>query len=109
MSDEDGRLIGHLEERESPWTREEVDLLLASREVENDVGPHGHPMSEALVGDPFDDSKPHYYEAAEVPVVDYAEKARLDAIERYRAEYTVDGQSPNMHGLIFPVSKVERP
>lgn len=86
---------------ESEWTADEVALLLAAREVERERGPHGFPMSEAT-----DPANQFVFVGSRAPVVDYAEKARLDAEDAYMREHDSDKNHPlNRNGLIFRVKK----
>jgi len=97
--DDDGRVIGWETFTESEWTTEQVDLLLASRELEQERGPHGVPMSEAT--DPANQFA--YY--GDEPITDWVKKAQLDKEDAYRKKHHSETNPVNMNGLIFPVKK----
>lgn len=104
VRDDAGRLIQTVEYRESEFDDEQVALMLAYARHTADLGPHGHPMSEAT------DSRanPNEYDGgyryvAENPVTDWAEKTRLDRIDEWKKEA---GENANLNGLIFPVKKL---
>lgn len=105
--------------REAEFDREQYLLLVASDELESDVGPHGHPMTEATSGeaDPNNPDGAWFYRAGVprpdrdgstiyVPLIDYASKAREDAEDAFRASLGKDQKMPN--GLVFPVTRVRR-
>lgn len=79
--------------------------MLAYQRYASDLGAHGYLMSEVT----DDRANPNYYGddyyryIAEAPRTDWAERARLDAIEAWR---DAAGENANMNGLIFPVRKV---
>ena len=103
--DSDGRLIRSGTTRESEFDGEQVAYLIAIQEYERMFGQHGHPMHEAT----SEEANPTNYEGhwryfGEGPFTDYAEKARLDAIDAYKRQFSKD-DPPNMNGLIFTVSK----
>jgi hypothetical protein len=100
-----GVLVRTVHYREPEWDGEQWALMLAYDRYMADIGPHGHPMSEAT--NPAAD--PNNYEGGyryfvDPPVIDWVEKSRLDAAEAHRAQL---GDNANMHGLIFPVRRVE--
>lgn len=64
--------------RDSPWDDGQVALLLAAAAFESDIGPHGHPMSEATS-----------------PLAD---KARADVGWYYHATYRVDHAQKELTG-----------
>lgn len=100
----DGVLVRSVEYREPEFDDAQVDLMIAYQRYVADVGRHGHLMSEAT--DPKADPNEYdggYRYVADDPVVDWAEKARLDAEEAWRR---AAGDDVNMNGLIFPVRKV---
>jgi hypothetical protein len=78
-------------------------LLLAARELQADVGPHGHPLSEAMspLGDPNRRNEGWRYEVPP-PSVDYAAKALADAQDAYSQQYP----DANQNGLLWGVRKV---
>ena len=90
--DADGNLTGFTVVcRDPEFTREDVALLLASRRLEQEMGPHGIPMSEAL-----DPANQFAFEAPEKPVIDWAEKTARDASDRYY-DGRPKGESRNGH------------
>lgn len=99
---EGGRQVTY---REPEWDEDQLAMMLEWQRREHDRGPHGHPLSEStspLANPSSWDSQWTY--VADLPVTDYAEKARQDAIDRIKKQYP-DG---NLNGLIFPVRRVER-
>jgi hypothetical protein len=104
--DDAGVLVRTVTSRESEWCPREVALLLASRVVDADRGPHGEPLSESTskLADPANADAEWFYEGSQVPVVDYAAKALADAEDAYRARLPKDAKMP--HGLHFYVTKV---
>lgn len=98
------RVIGHTVVTESPWDDEQVDLFLAYEAYMASLGPHGFPIAEAM----SDDANPTNYSGgyryvSDRVFTDWAEKARLDAQDRYKA----DNEKANMNGLIFDVRRVD--
>lgn len=90
---------------EPEFTPEQVDLLLASDLLEADTGPHGFLLSESTSpdADPANDNAKFRFVGKRAPMVDYAEKARLDAADAFKAKY----KDANLNGLIFRVEKVD--
>ena len=102
--DDAGVLVRTVTYWESEWDAEQLALMTAYERHIADLGPHGHPMSEATSAA----ANPNNYEGGyryvvEPFVTDWVEKARLDAAEAHRKE---QGENANMNGLIFPVRKV---
>jgi hypothetical protein len=84
----DGVLVASMTEREPEWDRPQLDMMLAYERVMADMGPHGHPMSEAT--DP--QANPSvaggwHYEANKAPKKDYAAQAIDRAREAFYAQY----------------------
>lgn len=79
--------------------------MTAYRRHVKDLGPHGHPMSEAMSerADPNNYDGGYRY-VTDGPFTDWAEKSRLDFIDAWRA---AAGENPNMNGLTFPVRRVD--
>lgn len=74
--------------------------MLVARQAEREIGPHGIPMSEAT--DPKNAGK---FAGQKAPRVDLAEKARLDAQQRYYKENDKDQKNPmNRNGHIWGVT-----
>lgn len=98
--DVSGRLVRSVQVQEPEWSPADVAVLLYSRHTEQDMGPHGVPMSEAT-----NPANQYAYEAAEFPVVDFAEKARLDAQKAYYDKYDTKDYPVNRNGHIWRVGK----
>jgi hypothetical protein len=64
--------------RTPEFTREDVALLVASRRMQREIGPHGIPMSEAM-----DPANQFAFKGPGQPKVDWAEKALRDDIDAY--------------------------
>lgn len=104
--DADGNLLRVTVSRAEPeFTTEQVDLLLAAELLEADTGPHGFLLSESTSpdADPANPKAKFRYVGKRAPMVDYAEKARLDASDAYKAKY----KDANLNGLIFRAEKVD--
>ena len=80
--------------RSPEFTSEDVAVLLASRWVEADIGPHGVPMSEAT-----DPANQFGFEGYEKPRTDYAEKARRDAMDAFYKRYPDADRNGHMWGV----------
>lgn len=98
------RLVRTVEYRESEWDDEQVALATAYKRFADDLGPHGHLMSEAT----SPDADPNNYDSplrfvADGPVTDWARKTQMDAEAAWRE---AAGEKANMNGLIFPVRKL---
>lgn len=85
---------------ESEWSPEDVALLVASRQQEREVGPHGFLFSEA-----FDPANQFAFKGQDAPKVDYAEKARLDAQEAFYKQHDKKDNPVNRHGHVWGVTK----
>jgi hypothetical protein len=90
---------------EPEWDDEQLELMVAFRRHESDIGPHGHPMSEATsaFADPSDRKNRRWRYVSGAPVTDFAEKARRDAQDAFREK----NPDRSLNGLIFPVEKVD--
>ena len=101
----DGREVSVVA-RESEFTSEDVDLLLAYDRHRSELGSHGFPMSEATssLADPNNPEGEYKYVGASAPIVDYVKKASHDAEEAYRKAY----EGVDMSALIFPVHREDR-
>ena len=102
---EDGVLVGSVMRREPEFDDEQRDLLLASEAFEASIGSNGHLAAEAMSpeADPTNYDSPLRFEA-HGPFWDWAEKARLDDIDRYRALFPKDSP-PNLNGAFWTVEK----
>lgn len=82
---------------------DQIDLLIASDEIERDVGHHGQPMSEAT----SDEADPNNYEGAyryvAHPVVDWAERAIKDA--RKTLQSTIPDE--DLSDTVFVVERID--
>jgi hypothetical protein len=116
--DDDGRLVSVRVERDPEWTADQVSLVLGVEAYERSVGPHGIPINEATnpENDPDNPNGTGYFRAGVPvtdpdgvtswgPVIDLAEKARLDRMDEYRKAAGEDG---NVNGVTFPVVWVPR-
>jgi hypothetical protein len=95
--------------RDSEFDAEQIALLIAIHEFESGIGAHGHPYDEAM----SDEADPTNYEghwryAGIGPFTDWAEKAKADAIDAYKAAFPKESP-PNMNGLVFRVVKKPYP
>ena len=77
------RLVRSVTVRESEWSREQVVLLLAWQRAQDELGPHGFPMSEAT--DPANQGAFEGY-----VVTDYVERAKAMAKAKLRKDYPDD-------------------
>ena len=82
---------------EPRFTRAEVAVLLESRRVERDRGPHGVPLSEAT--DPANRGR----FTVPPPTLDFAEEALSKAQEAYRKLE----DRPPMEALLWRVEKAD--
>jgi hypothetical protein len=90
---------------EPEWDEEQLDLIAAEQIIRSNTGPNGEWLPEAT----SDGADPTEYESgfryvAEGPFTNWAEKARLEAIELHRKEL---GEDPDMDGKFWTVRKVE--
>ena len=93
----------------------ETDLLMleAWQELKDETGQYGENLLEAFSedADPNNPKAKYRYVAGEtvngeqVPIVNYAEKAILDARDQYQKKY---GDTANTNGHHWPVQRVER-
>lgn len=102
--DASGNVVRAVEYLEPEWDDEQVQLMTAYKRFVDDIGPHGHLMSEATSpeADPNNYDSPLRF-VAEAPYTDWARKAQLDREAEWRE---AAGDKANMNGLIFPVRKV---
>jgi hypothetical protein len=98
--DDDGRLIRSVTVAESEWRPEDVALLLMSKRREQEYGSHGILMSEAT-----DPANQFAFKGQESPTIDWAEKARADAQDKYYKEWDKPDQPVNRNGHIWGVRK----
>lgn len=84
---ENGLLVGSVTEREPEFSREDVEAFIAYKESLR-VGPHGHPMSEAVspLGDPSNPNREWDWNVP-LPVKDFAQDALDRAKKRYKDQY----------------------
>lgn len=106
--DDEGRLVRSVTSVEPEWDDEQVALILAHLELDNDVGPHGQPMSEATskLGDAKNPDGRWWYQASP-PMIDYAQKALDEAHETYKKTLGKDEPFPSW--VRFGVTRIERP
>lgn len=83
--DDHGRPARVVTRREPEFDDEQVDLLLAGRQLAAEVGPHGQPMVRATdpAGQPFNRRKPPggFHWSARLAATDWAQAA-LDEAQR---------------------------
>ena len=100
-------LVGTVTTREVEWDEDERNLMLAHMELESDIGPHGHPMSEATsaLADPANPGRQWKYVFRDKPVWDRAAKALAEGRDAYKEAYFKDKPLPA--GLHFSVDRVD--
>jgi len=115
--DDAGLLVGSTTTREPEFDATQRALVRTVQEQLDMVGPHGHPMDEATspLADPNEPGGWYYAAGVEivnpagqrrrVPIVDFAEKALLDAQDAYRK---AAGDDANLNGLHWPVRRIDR-
>lgn len=108
--------MGATTTRESEFGSTDLDWLTALAELEAEEGPHGFTMTDATSpdADPSDHDSVWKFVAGvpvvspeghrlRAPVIDYAEKARLDFLDR------LHNRDPDpTNGVIVPVFRVPR-
>ena len=101
--DGDGRVVGSVTTREPEWCRADVEALLAFIESGR-VGPHGHPLSEAMSRD-GDPSNPDATIRWHVPLpsIDFAQQA----LDREKRAYAKKYPDADMNALRWRVEKQE--
>lgn len=89
---------------EPEWDDEDRALIVAEDLVRRLTGPNGEWMPEAT----SDDADPMNYSTwryvASGPHTNWAEKARLDALEAHRK---AEGDDANLNGVYFGVERVD--
>lgn len=85
------------------WGEDQVELLLASAEVDAEYGQYGELLSEAM----SEDANPNNYESgiryvADGPHINYAAKAVGDAQDAFYKEHDI-----SRHGHVWGVKRVE--
>ncbi|TFD27524.1 hypothetical protein [Cryobacterium cryoconiti] len=101
----DGVLVRSITRCEAEFDDEQRELLLASAEFEASIDSNGHFLAETMSpeADPMNYKSTLRFTAAG-PFFNYAEKARLDDVDRYRAEFPKDSP-PNLNGAYWVVEK----
>lgn len=80
---EDGKRVRRtITRREPEFTPLEVNKLLASKELQDDLNPYGIPYSEAT-----DKANEHMFVADQLPTIDFAAKAIGDAQDAYYKQW----------------------
>jgi hypothetical protein len=104
--DADDRVVTAITETEPEFDDDERMLLIAYERWSSERGAHGYPWAEAMSteADPTNLQGTFRF-IAEGPVIDWAERARLDAFDAYRKAMEDAGATPNMHGVTFTVVK----
>lgn len=116
--DEDGRLVSTRVERDPEWTPDQLAVALAIEANDRTLGPHGHPIDEATSpeADPMNRRGSYAYKAGVLtttpeglfvyaPLIDFAQKAGMDAEDKWRE---AAGPNANSNGMTWPITRVER-
>lgn len=100
---EGDRVVGAEYVTEPEWSQADLRMVLEQDRWERSLNRNGIPLDEATSSEanPNNYGGSHHYVVGD-PMVDWSERARLDAEAKYQAEHPDD----KMHGLIFqPVRK----
>jgi hypothetical protein len=89
-------MVASVTTAEPEWDPEQVALLLESRAIDAERGPHGFPMSEAT-----DPANQFVFEGSKAPLTDWAEKAKRDQMDAF---YKAWPDAPR-NGHIWTVKK----
>ena len=90
---------------EPEWDEEQLDLIAAQQIIQANTGSNGEWLPEATnddLADPNAYSGLRYY--AEGPITNWAEKARLDAVDAWRKS---EGKEANANGKFWAVRKMD--
>lgn len=100
--DDAGRVLRAITRREPEWSHDDVDLMVASRQLEASIGSHGQPLDEAMspLADPSSWGAEYGYET--YLEKDFAMKAKQD---REDAERKALPEGGSMNGLVVRVRK----
>lgn len=100
---EGDRIVSAVTVTDPEWDQLQVDYLLALELYEADLGPHGFHMAEATSrdADPANRDRKYRFVASEFPTVDFAAKARDDAMDKYYKQYP----DANRNGHLWSVRK----
>lgn len=93
-------MIGSMAVTESEWSRDDVAQMLASIIAERELDPNGFPISEVT-----DPANRYAFEGREVPIVNYAEKARRDAEDAYYKKWDRKDNPVNRNGHMWEVKR----
>lgn len=101
--DEEGRPTVFHVEREPEWDEEQATLFLAVDDTEEEIGPHGIPMTEATsaLADPNDRFRGWHYETR--VRVDHAQRALNTAQDQRRTAYPDEDAG----SLLWSLTRVE--
>lgn len=90
---------------EPEWTEEDVVALAAVTELRRSLGPHGHPMNEAVdpAGDPSNPNRTIVWEVPN-PTIDFAAQALAKKKRAYMQRY---GEDVDIESLRWRVHKRE--
>jgi len=89
---------------EPEWDDESRELLIAEDMVSRLTGQNGEWMPEATSEDANPNNYSGYRYVADGPHTNWAEKARLQAIEMYKKAV---GDDPDLSGLYWTVKKID--
>lgn len=100
-------MVGSVTYREPEFTPDQVALLLAHEQGVADLGPHGHPLSEAMssLADPSSPDAQWKYVARDKPRIDRAARVLGEAQDAFKEKYFKDKPLP--HGYHFAVDRVD--
>lgn len=100
-----GRRIRSREVREPEWDEYESQLMLAYLTWTQQLDPNGIPIDEATSADADPNNYGGGYRYIAIgPNTNWAEKARLDAIDAWKR---AAGDNPNLNGLYWRVERVD--
>ena len=98
--DDAGRMVRSVSVSEAEWTRDDVALLVVSRQSQNDYDENGFLWSEVT-----DPANQYAFEGQQKPKVNYATKAREDAKEAFYKAWDKKDNPVNRNGHIWGVLK----
>lgn len=101
---ENGRIVGTRITREPEFDREQLILLLAASRLDADIGPHGHPMSEATSSEADPAVAGGWrYSAGPYPDIDFAQQA----LDRAQATYDAANKNSDRAGHVWRVRRID--
>lgn len=90
---------------ESEWDQDQVDLLIAEERLRVLTGPNGEYMPDATApgANPNEYASGYRY-VVDGPHTNWAERARLDAIDQYKKQA---GENANLNGMFWTVERLD--